>query len=181
MRHLISLASVLTLSATLLATTSVAAQETSPSASPAPLPESLTAWAAAWASGDPTQITATYTGDAVFEEVPIGVTTHSQNELSSYLQGLKSAFPDFSLVVTDGFVTGNRAAAEWVVTGTYTGQFPGLPPGSGQHFSLRGASILELENGKVSDDREYWDAYAFLIALGALPAPSEAATPAVSS
>jgi len=37
MRHLISLASVLTLSATLLATTSVAAQETSSAASPTPL------------------------------------------------------------------------------------------------------------------------------------------------
>jgi steroid delta-isomerase-like uncharacterized protein len=181
MRHLISFASVLTLSATLLATSSIAAQEMSPAASPAPLPASLTAWAAAWASGDPTQIAATYTGDAVFEEVPLGVTTHGQDELSSYLQGLKSAFPDFSLVVTDGFVTDDRAAAQWVVTGTYTGQFPGLPPGTGQHFSLRGASVLELKHGKVRDDREYWDAYAFLIALGVLPAPSQAATPEVSS
>ncbi len=181
MRHLISIASVLTLSATLLATSSITAQEVSPAASPSALPDPLTAWAAAWASGDPSQITATYANDAVFEEVPLGVTTHGQDELSSYLQGLKSAFPDFSLVVTDGFIAGNQAAAEWVVTGTYTGQFPGLPPGAGQHFSLRGASILKLENGKIRDDREYWDAYAFLIALGALPAPSEAATPEVSS
>lgn len=113
--------------------------------------------------------------------MPIGVTTHGQNELSSYLQGLKSAFPDFSLVVTDAFVSGDWAAAEWVVTGTYTSQFPGLPAGTGQHFSLRGASVLQLENGKVRGDREYWDAYAFLIALGALPAPSPAATPAVYS
>jgi steroid delta-isomerase-like uncharacterized protein len=181
MRHLIGIASVLTLSAALLASTSVAAQDAAPTSSPAAPPSSLTAWAAAWASGDPAQIAATYSSDAVFEEVPIGVTTHGQSELTTYLQGLKSAFPDFSLVVTDSFVTGNRAAAEWVVTGTYAGQFPGLPPGTGQHFSLRGASILELENGKVRRDREYWDAYAFLIALGALPAPSPAATPEVSS
>src|SRR5690349_8528887 len=106
MRHLISLASVLTLSATLLATTSVVAQESTPAVGPS-VPEPLAAWAAAWAKGDPAQITATYTGDAVFEEVPIGVTTRGQDELSSYLQGLKSAFPDFSLVVTDGFVSGD--------------------------------------------------------------------------
>src|SRR6478735_4531307 len=98
MIHLTSIASVLTLSATLLATTSVTAQESTPATAAQEVPAPLTAWAAAWASGDPAQITAAYASDALFEEVPIGVITHDQHELGSYLQGLKSAFPDFSLV-----------------------------------------------------------------------------------
>lgn len=103
--------------------------------------------------------------------------THGQEELRAHVEGLKAAFPNFSLVVSNGFVAGDWAAAEWVVTGTYSGQFPGLPAGSGQSITIHGSSILELEDGKIRADREYWDAYAFLVAAGALPAPEAAATP----
>ena len=63
-------------------------------------------------------------------------------------------------------------------TGTYFGQFPGLPPGRGQSVTIRGTSILQLEDGKIREDREYWDAHALLAAVGAVPGPEAAATPA---
>ena len=134
--------------------------------------------AAAWELADTEAILATYTEDAVFEEVPIGIVTRGHDELRAYIEGLKAAFPDFSLVVTDAFVAGDWAAAEWIITGTYSGQFPGIPAGMGQSVTIRGSSILELEGGKIRADREYWDANRFLVAVGALPAPEAAATPA---
>ena len=178
MRRLVGLVSVFTLAAVLISGAAVTAQEASPAAPSGDIPEELAAWAAAWAAADTEAILATYTDDAVFEEVPIAVVTHGQDELRAHIEGLISAFPDFSLVVTNGFVADDWAAAEWVVSGTYSGQFPGLPPGAGQKISFRGSSILELEDGKIRADREYWDAYAFLVAAGALPAPEAAATPA---
>ena len=177
MRRLVVSVSILTLAVALL-TGAVVAQEASPAASPAAIPEPLAAWAAAWEVADTDAILATFTEDAVFEEVPIGVVTRGHDELRAHIGGLKTAFPDFALVVTDAFVAGDWAAAEWVVTGTYSGQFPGLPAGTGQSVTIRGSSILELEGGKIREDREYWDAYAFLIAVGALSAPEAAATPA---
>jgi steroid delta-isomerase-like uncharacterized protein len=113
----------------------------------------------------------------VFEEAPIGVATHCHDELRGHIEGRKTAFPDCSLVVTDAFVAGDWGAAEWVVTGTYSGQFPGLPAGNGQRVTIRGFSTLELE-GKIREDRKYWDAYVILVAVGALPAPEATATPA---
>lgn len=181
MRRLVAAISVLALVAALLTSVAVAAQESSPEAlpmaSPATIPEPLTAWAAAWAAGDVEGILAAYTDDATYEEVPIGVVTHGREELRAHLEGLKSAFPDISLVVTNAFVADDWAAAEWTVTMTYAGEFPGMPPGRGQRVSVTGATILELDGDKIHADREYWDAYAFLIALGALPAPEAAATP----
>jgi steroid delta-isomerase-like uncharacterized protein len=177
MRRFVVSVSILTLAVTLL-TGAVAAQEASPAASPAAIPEPLAAWAAAWEAADTEAILATYTEDAVFEEVPLGIVTHGQDELRTHIEGLKAAFPDFSLVVTDAFVAGDWAAAEWVATGTYSGQFPGLPAGTGQSVTIRGSSILEMDGGKIREDREYWDANAFLIAIGALPGPEAAATPA---
>ena len=45
-------------------------------------------------------------------------------------------------------------------------------------FSLWGDSVFELTDGKIRRYTEYWDAYAFLVQLGALPAPGTApATP----
>jgi steroid delta-isomerase-like uncharacterized protein len=176
MSRLSVLVSVLALASALVAATALAAaQNASPAASPAAVPSELADWAAAWAVGDVEGVLAAFTDDADFEEVPIGVVTHGQDELRAHLEGLKAAFPDISIVVTDGFVAGDRAAAEWTFTGTYSGQFPGLPPGAGQTGTVRGASILELEGGKVRADREYWDAHAFLVQSGELPAP---ATPA---
>jgi steroid delta-isomerase-like uncharacterized protein len=178
MRRLVGLISLFTLVAALIGGAAGTAQEASPAASSGEIPEELAAWAAAWAAADTEAILATYTADAVFEEVPIGVVTHGQDELRAHIEGLKAAFPDFSLVVSNGFVADDWAAAEWVVSGTYSGQFPGMPPGAGQSISIRGSSILALEDGKISADREYWDAYGFLVAAGALPAPEAAATPA---
>lgn len=168
MRRLVVSVSILTLAVALL-TGAAVAQEASPAASPAAFPEPLAAWAAAWEAADTEAILATYTEDAVFEDVPIGVVTHGQVELRAHIEGLKAAFPDFSLVVTDAFVAGDWAAAEWMVTGTYSGEFPGMPAGMGQSVTLRGSSILELEGDKIRADREYWDAYGFLVAVGACP------------
>jgi hypothetical protein len=73
--------------------------------------------------------------------------------------------------------SGACAAIEYVVTGTYTGQFPGLPPGGGQPFTIRAVSILELDRSTIRAEREYYDVYAFLVAIEALPAPAAAGTP----
>jgi steroid delta-isomerase-like uncharacterized protein len=177
MRHVVVVISILALAAALL-TGAVVAQEASPAAEAVAVPEPLTAWAAAWETGDVEGILAAYTDDATYEEVALGIVTEGQDELRTHIEGLFGAAPDLSLVVTEAVVSGDRAAVEWIATATYTGQMAGLPPGSGQPFTLRGASILELEGDRIRADREYWDAYGFLIAVGALPAPEAAATPA---
>jgi steroid delta-isomerase-like uncharacterized protein len=153
-----------------------AAQEASPAASPAALPPLLAEWAVAINSGDADQVLALYTDDALWEEVAIGLAARGPDEIRAHLDGLFAAVPDITFDVTSGFVAGDRAVVEWVVSGTYRGDFPGLPPASGQRFSFRGASVFDLADGKIRRYTEYWDAYLFLVQLGALPAP-RAATP----
>jgi steroid delta-isomerase-like uncharacterized protein len=153
------------------------AQEASPAASPAALPPLLAAWATAVNSGDVDQVLALYTDDALWEEVAIGLAAQGPDEIGAHLDRLFTAVPDITFDVTGGFVAGDRAVVEWVVSGTYTSDFPGLPPAAGQHFSFRGASVFELADGKIRRYTEYWDAYVFLVQLGALPAPGTAATP----
>ena len=173
MRRLSVLVSVHVLVIGLVAGAALAsAKDASPAATPAVLPPPLDAWDAAWASGDIEAILATYTEDVVFEEVPFNLVVRGQDELRAHLEAFYAAFPDIKFVVTgDAFVAGDRAAVEWTATGPYSGQIPGMPPGEGQTVTFRGASILELEGGKVRAEREYYDAASLLAQLGALPAP----------
>src|SRR5918993_4122602 len=179
MRRVVDCVSDLVLVAVLITGTDiVAAQEASPGASPAALPSPLAEWAAAYSSGDAHRLLALYTEDALWEEVAIGLTAHGRDEIRAHLDRLYTAVPDFAVDVTNGFVAGDQAVVEWEISGTYSSDFPGLPPAAGQHFSLRGASVFELADGKIRHYTEYWDAYGFLVQLGALPAPGTAATPA---
>jgi steroid delta-isomerase-like uncharacterized protein len=144
------------------------AQEASPAAtSPALLAE----WEAAMATHDPDRILALYADDAVWEEVPLNLVTRGTEEIRAHLERLFTATPDIVYDVTGGFAADDRAVAEWSITGTLTGDFPGLPPGAGQPFSVRGVSTFEFADGKITRYTEYWDAYAFLVQLGALPPP----------
>jgi len=155
----------------------VVAQEASPAAT-ADLPPVLAEWAAAVNSGDVDQVLALFTDDGLWEEVAIGLAARGPDEIGAHLERLFMAVPDITFDVTSSFVAGDRAVAEWTVSGTYSSDFPGLPPAAGQRFSFRGASVFELANGKITRYTEYWDAYIFLVQLGALPAPEAAATPA---
>jgi steroid delta-isomerase-like uncharacterized protein len=162
------------------ASSRVMAQAATPAASPAALPALVAAYGAAWSSRDPAQIAALYADDALFEEVVAGgAVTHGRGELTGYLSELFAAFPDFTLTPTAGFVAGDQVALEWTVAGTYRGTFGSLPPGTGQPVTIRGASILTIDGGKIRRDREYWDAATLLAEVGALPGPS-GATPAAT-
>ncbi|MDQ3693943.1 MAG: ester cyclase [Chloroflexota bacterium] len=88
-----------------------------------------------------------------------------------------AVFPDVALALSSAFVAGDWAAAEWTHGGTYTGSLPGLPPGAGQPFSIRGTAVFELEGDRIRRGASDFDFYGLLIQFGLLPAPG-AATPA---
>jgi steroid delta-isomerase-like uncharacterized protein len=175
MRHVIAVVSVFVIAAALAASTAIAAQEASPAASPAALPPLLAEWLAAFNAGDPDRLLALQTDDALWEEVAIGLSARGPDQIRAHLEALFTAAPDLTYEATDAFATDDRAVVEWVVTGTYRHDFPGLPPAAGPPFAFRGASVFALADGKVRRYTEYWDAYGFLVQLGALPAPGAAA------
>ncbi|WP_211253868.1 ketosteroid isomerase-related protein [Deinococcus misasensis] len=52
---------------------------------------------------------------------------------------------------------GSRAAAEYVVDGTYLADDEGLPPATGQTYSLPGGAFFEIENGKIRRITNYYN------------------------
>ena len=153
-----------------------AAQEATPAMAEA-IPPLVQAWAAAWTAGDRDALLALYTDDASFEEVAFGEVSTGNEAIGATLDREFAAFQDITVDVTNAFQVDGHAAAEVVFAGTYASQMPGGPPASGQRFSVRVAVIFDLGGERIRRETDYFDAYEFLVQLGALPAPAGEGTP----
>ena len=156
------------------------AQEATPQGTPAGLPPALAGWVAGWEALDPDRIAAAYAEDGAREDVATGQVQRGREEIRAYLSALFGAFTGLSSTFQSAFAAGDRAAAEWVLAGSYTGLVPGFPPGTGQQLSIRGAAVLELAGGEIVRDTEYFDVFGVLVQLGVVPAPDAGATPAAT-
>lgn len=147
---------------------STRAQDATPPASGASI---LDAYGAAWSSGDAATVGALYTDDAVREDVPTGTTSNGKAEIEALATGLFKTDDDVRLDVTGGFAGETWAVVEWT--------FSGIRPETGYELTFRGASVLELENGLISRESDYYDLPELqqqMAAAGGTPAALE--TPA---
>ena len=132
----------------------------------------LDEWAMAWSSidnKDPERVLALFADDCVFEDVTFGVVARGKEELRSLVNRAFAAAPDFTYGVTSRFAASQWAAIEWVMSGTHKGDWPGMPATGKRFSSVRGASILELEAGKIRRESDYWDTATFMKQVGLLP------------
>ena len=109
--------------------------------------------------------------DAVdFEDVTMGATFKSRNEVEAFVDEFTQAFSsDYRFTLITELATDTSVGAEWVVSGTHDGSSPALAA-TGKPFSIRGATIARIRDGKIVYNRDYWDMAGFLTQIGALPA-----------
>lgn len=67
-----------------------------------------------------------------------------------------AAVSDFQLKITNRVVHGSQISAEWVATGTHSGDLPGMPA-TGRRFTLRGITISVRQDGKIVREAIYYD------------------------
>ena len=127
-------------------------------------------WLAAWSSHEGKKVVALYTDDCLFEDPPSHGLAHGKKELEALVNSMTVDFPDINFEFESCYGTETGAGVEWLMTGTQVhSSIPGLPA-TGKKFSIAGAAILELKNGKIKRDTEYWDFAACLQQLGLMPA-----------
>ena len=123
---------------------------------------------AAWKSHDVEKLAAFFTDDCVYEDVAFGRVNHGKEELKVYLNDTFAAFPDFKTEPKSFSIAGDLGGIEWVMSGTHKGDIPGLPA-TGKSFSVRGASIIEVHEGKIKRQSDYYDMASLLRQLGVMP------------
>lgn len=155
-------------------------QQGTPVVLPREVPPVLQGWVEGWQNIDPAQIASAYAEGAVVEIVPFGTVLVGPNEIEEYFTEYFAAFRAPAATITTAFATEDRAGAEWIFQGQYTGQLPGLPPGEGQPVSAQGASIMVLAEGQIVEERIYSDLAGLLSQIGFGPLVPDG-TPSVAT
>jgi len=138
-------------------------------------PDVIAAYTEAIGAHDADAVVALYTKDAVVEQaVGAGNTFEGPDAIRAWASDNLTAIPDLTMTTERVVVEGNRIAWQWVYRGAYTGAYPGLPAGQGQPIELRGASFIELRDGRIARETIYFDNASFLSQVSgpaATPAP----------
>lgn len=88
---------------------------------------------------------------------------YRQSDIDKSLS-LFPAFTNFQVTVEKQIAEGDEVASYWIMRGTHTGEYLGIPP-SGRDISLSGIAIDRLSNGKLSEVCSVTDFQEFLLRL----------------
>lgn len=84
--------------------------------------------------------------------------------------GVKAAFPDYHMEVTEQVAEGDMVFNRLHITGTHLGEFMGRP-GTGRSFEMSTFNIMRIRDGKVVDEWDEFDTLGFLDQLGIVARP----------
>ncbi|MBC8004505.1 MAG: ester cyclase [Verrucomicrobia bacterium] len=78
---------------------------------------------------------------------------------------LTSAFPDLHMDIRNMFVDGNTIVSEFINHGTHQGEMNGIEP-TYHPIALPSCNIIEIRDGKIYADRDYYDNALMMHQLG---------------
>jgi steroid delta-isomerase-like uncharacterized protein len=127
----------------------------------------LDEWTAAWSSNDVARLLRLFTNDVYYEDVPLGAVSRGKPALAGFATGVFDGFIELKFERKSRFVSpdGRAGAIEWVFRGRQVKDFPGIPA-TNKPFEVRGSSIVEFRDGRISRNSDYWDLASYLRQVG---------------
>jgi steroid delta-isomerase-like uncharacterized protein len=136
------------------------------------IPAWLTTYIDAWNSHDPERLLACMTDDAVVDDRALGERMDGPDAIRAMVVDMHEHMStNFRLETGEMVVaTDDTWAAEWTMTGTNdrADEARGFPR-TGREFAVHGLSIGRLRDGKVAEDRVYWNMVEYLTQVGLMP------------
>lgn len=107
-----------------------------------------------------------FTKDVVMHASPsdiIGIDS-AREYYANYLTG----FSNIEFTIVDVFGQDDKLVKHWRFKGTHTGDFFGIPA-TGKTVSIDGTTLVRMSDGKIAEERDFYDNYDFLSQLGLIP------------
>lgn len=123
-------------------------------------------WIAGWNSRNTDQLLQLFTSDVFYEDVAFGEANHGSAELRKYAADYFEAVPDLELKLLRASIHNGHGTIEWILSGTDKGMFK-----TGKKFSVRGVSVIDVRDGKIFRNLDFYDAATIMRQVGLLPAP----------
>ena len=96
--------------------------------------------------------------DLTFNDHALGLDFTDKGRLTEFFEKCREFFPDAAVEVMSIFECGDRVVAEWKLNATETVPFG--PTKLRKPISVRGTSIVQIENGSVIRWSDYYDSIA---------------------
>ena len=90
--------------------------------------------------------------------------------LKQFLSMIRAAFPDLRVTLEDAIAEGEKVVSRWTAQGTHQGELMGIAP-TGNRVTLTGITIHRIEDAKIVEEWENWDALGMMQQIGAVRSP----------
>jgi len=107
-----------------------------------------------------------FTKDVVMHASPTDIVGIDSSR--AYYANYLSGFSNISFTIKDIFGQGEKLVKHWNFKGTHTGNFFGIPA-TGKSVSLDGVTLVRMSNGKIAEERDFFDNMDFMTQLGLIP------------
>lgn len=129
----------------------------------------------AWNTGNLKKFWAAHMKDVIVNASHLPAPTKGLDAHRKDVTGLIAAFPDMKVTTTTLFGQGEWVAAEGVLEGTHKGPLAGpgrqMIPATNKRVRLPFCELTRMENGKIAEERVYFDLVGMLTQLGLMPNP----------
>lgn len=106
-----------------------------------------------------------YAPDVVLHTVP---EIKGAAKAKAYYANYVTGFSNREFIVKETFAQGNKLTKYWIFKGKHTGDFFGIPA-TGKTINVEGCTIATIVNGKITEERDFFDNLEFLRQLGLMP------------
>ena len=88
--------------------------------------------------------------DPVFRIPTLPSPVRGRPQIRAFVENLRTGFPDIQFTVEREIADGDQAAARWLINGTHTGPFLGVPA-TGASVHDQGIDIFQLSEGRITE------------------------------
>ena len=121
-------------------------------------------WEVAINEGRASILDSVYTDSAVLHTVP---EIKGKENCAAYYKNYVTGFSNRQFIVKEIIASGNKLVKYWQFKGKHTGDFFGIPA-TNKDVDVIGCTIATIENGKVTEEQDFFDNFEFFRQLGNL-------------
>jgi steroid delta-isomerase-like uncharacterized protein len=123
-------------------------------------------WIAGWNSHNPDKMLPLFTDDIFYEDVAFGEASHGKAEARKFVLDELEGVPDLELKLLRADIHNGHGTIEWTFGGTDKGVFK-----TGKKFSVRGVSVIDMRDGRIFRNLDFYDSATIMRQVGVLPSP----------
>ena len=120
-----------------------------------------------WSKGDLPLVDEITTEDYVEHDPVFPEPIRGRDALKEAIATFREGAPDLTKSVDETYVDGDTVVVTYTATGTHEGEIMGIAP-TGRSIEVDGVFVYRVEDGRLAEGTDQWDALGLLDQLGSL-------------